>query len=197
MKPLFNIPSCVLFTDKLELPGRIADKGINGNKFSGRLPAHNVTLNEVKEKITISSCNWYYSKLGDSSAFTNSQVNYSVESNFYRKHFKQGATIVPRNFYFISLVNEKPDDWKDRIVQVYSDDTNDKDAKKPWKDIKLKGSINTNYLYRTALARNIVPFGLLNPPLIVLPVKITKEEVSSSKYINLLHPEQIKEEGRY
>ena len=195
IKPLFNIPSCVIFSSKSDKPQPISIEGIPGVNLKGRLPAHNATLNEVKDKISINSCKWFYSKLGDSSAFTNSQVNYSNDSNVYREHFYNGATIFPRNFFFISLINDKPEDWNDRIIQVKSDDANDKDAKKPWKDIKLKGSINTNYLFRTALAKNIVPFGLIKPPFIVLPVKVKNDEVSQISDISLLTSSQIKEAG--
>lgn len=104
-----------------------------------------------------------------------------------------GATIFPRNFYFVKLDGPTPSNWHDRVVSVRSDEANDKDAKMPWKDLKLTGKINTNFLFRTAIARNIVPFGLINPPLVVLPLLV--RPVNGKKTIKLLSDEQLRDEG--
>ena len=77
---------------------------------------------------------WYNSKLGERTALSNKKTSQSADKNFYEPHFKQGATIVPRNFYFIDLLEELPKDKKDRVVVVKTAKHVLADAKLPWKD---------------------------------------------------------------
>ncbi len=80
-------------------------------------------------------------------------------------------------------------------MSVRSDAANDKDAKMPWKELTLTGQVNTNYLFRTALARNIVPFGLIAPPLVVLPLKIHHTQNHSGTTAALLDYNKITSNG--
>ena len=192
--PLFNIPSCVLFTRQSHVVRAVPPEGLPGRSFSGSLKKHNATLSEAGARITSLPTRWFYAKLQKNSALTtNESAGQGAGENFYRNHFMNGATIFPRNFYFVKLEGPKPPNWHDRVVPVRSDEANDKDAKLPWKDLKLEGKINTSFLFRTAIARNIVPFGLINPPLVVLPLVV--RPVNGKKTIKLLTDEQIRDEG--
>jgi len=189
VSPLFNIPSCVWFTQHAKEAKSIPENGIKGLSINGKLKQHNNQLSEIIDKLTDKNVTWYYSKLNKVSALSNTKINISSE-NPYKKYFKAGATIIPRNFYFVQLECDKPSDWKDRVLPARSNMQVNEDAKKPWKDLILKGEINTNYLFYTAISKNIIPFGILNPLLVVLPIEIDK-----GKNIKLMDFKKIRELG--
>lgn len=185
--PLFNIPSCVLFAER---PKASADRGLpksgrKGKELKGRLKAHNLKWEQVKDKITANSRTYYYSKLGQSTAYTDFKLKSSTKQNHYKRHFKQGATVVPRNFYFVEVTQEYNGPISGRSLTVKSARSMEKDAKAPWKNIPaLEGRIDTSFLFRTAISRNVLPFHVHNPELVVLPIRLDGEkkiEMLSSK----------------
>lgn len=200
VSPLFNVPSCVLFADTTYRKKSLHIKDIKGKTFVGRPKQHNATFEEVQDRVKHTDTPFYYTKLQKSSAFsTTIQSESSGGENYYKKFFKQGATIVPRNFYFIDIEGDMPTDWVDNIISVKSGINNEKDAKEPWKSLKLRGQVNSNYIFRTAISKNIVPFGLISPPLVVLPILIEKlkqpkkenEKETIERRVKLLNPHEI------
>ena len=67
-----------------------------------------------------------------------------------------------------------------------------REAKMRWKALTLSGRINSHFLFYTALAKNIVPFTLINPPLILLPI-IIKE--NNGKIIKIQSADELFERG--
>ncbi len=114
--------------------------------------------------------------------------------NPYKKNFKQGATIVPRCFYFVELDQQIPPDFEDRILNIKTSEAIEADAKRPWKGLKFNGKIESRFLFRTALAKSILPFALYNPDLVVLPVLIETDHTNNIK-IKLLESEELRREG--
>jgi len=68
------------------------------------------------------------------------------------------------------LNQEFPEDFENRVLNIRTSRSIKKEAKKPWDVIDLEGRIGSNFIYSTALAKNILPFTLHNPLLVVLPV---------------------------
>ena len=201
VKPLFNIPSCVLFARQANVPKPIPGDGIPGQVFGGNIRQHNATLAEVGDKLLTTPVRWYLTRQQKTTALTTTQPGVAgpTTTNFYREHFRNGATMFPRNFYFIKLDGPAPPDWHDRVLSVRSDDANDKDAKMPWKDLKLSGRVHSQFLFRTALARNIIPFGLIAPPLVVLPLQILRvqsPEGEPLKRLKLLDHSDLQLQGQ-
>ncbi len=184
VQPLFRIPSSVLFAEKAEVNRKLPASGQDGLSFKGNLPAHNCNWLAASKKIIEQDVKWFYSKQGKSSAFTNKKVKAQTKINPYKALFKQGATIVPRSFYFVQFVQEMPDDFEDRIINIKTSDIIQVDAKAPWRGIDLSGKIESQFLFRTALSKSILPFALFKPDLVVLPVIITanKQGNKSSKF---------------
>ncbi len=175
ISPLFNIPSCVFFCKTREIRPTGNPKPIGGLIFSGRLKKQDGSPESVKHLLKSEKTKWHYVKLGRHSAFSDVASNHSEKANYYKPLFKQGATIVPRNFYFIDVIQDVPD-LNDRIMYVETSRAILEDAKMPWKKFILKGMIYSGFLFRTALAKNIMPFGLIRPPLVVLPIIINKHQ---------------------
>jgi len=193
VKPLFRVPSCVFFVQKADKQRRISSKGLSGRTFIGNLNTHNCKLADAKELVEV-EVNWYLRKQGKSTAFSNKKSGSSKEGNPYKKLFKRGAEITPRNFYFIELTQEFPSDWDDRIINIQTSASSKKEAKKPWNLVDINGKIESQFLFRTALAKSILPFALLKPDLIVLPMLVNKTE-AGTKDIKLFTADELREEG--
>lgn len=194
INPLFRVPSCAIFADKTNGKKAIPAAGIDGSGFTGKLKEHNCNLETAKALITETPVKWHYVKQGGSSAFSNVKTKASLEENPYKKLFRQGATIVPRSFYFVDINQEMPDDFEDRIINIKTAETIKADAKKPWKDQEMKGKMESRFFFRTALAKSILPFTLYKPDIIVLPVMIKPDETGKKK-THLYSSLELRREG--
>lgn len=175
VSPLFRVPSGVLFAEKAHVRKKIPASGIEGKAFGGRLPSHNTNFKTASTKLIEENVKWYYIEQGKSSALSNRKQKSKNQVNPYRDQFYQGATIVPRSFYFVELNQETPPDFEDRIINIKTSEAIKPDAKEPWKGIELSGKVESNFLFRTALAKSILPFALYKPDLIVVPVTTDKK----------------------
>lgn len=197
VSPLFRITSCVMFAMKNIVSTKqtkadliYADGELKGYVISGNLPAHHVNFTEAEGYLEFKKVKWYYSQLGERTSFSTNKTEFKSGTNYYINEFKQGATIVPRNLYFVELTQPEPDDFEDRILHVQTDQEIKKEAKEPWKKIELKMSINGQFLFRTALSKNILPFALINPTIVHLPVIIDE-----NMHPILLHWKEIRTRG--
>jgi len=191
--PLFRVPSCVFIVEKYDKKAAPVN-GLPGLKFSGRLTEDNCNLQTAAEKLTEENVKWYYVKQGKSSAFSDKKTKNNTNENPYKKYFKQGATIVPRCFYFIDIDQELPKDFNDRIINIKTSEAIEADAKKPWKGLKFTGKIESKFIFRTALAKSILPFALYKPDLVALPVLIKNDNVGK-KTIKLQSASDLIQEG--
>ncbi|HEY9404710.1 MAG TPA: N-6 DNA methylase, partial [Pyrinomonadaceae bacterium] len=192
--PLFRVPCCVLIGEKREQAATAVTRSIEGKTFAGKLPAHNCNLEAAAPELTEASATWFYAKQGKSTAFSMSQSDGRNTANPYKKHFKQGATIVPRAFYFVDINQAQPPDFEDRMINIRTAASLKPDAKPPWVNIDLKGRIESRFLFRTALSKSILPFALFEPNLVALPIAI-KQNTTGSKRIELRSVEQLRKDG--
>jgi hypothetical protein len=192
--PLFRVPSGVLFAEKKKDNRKIPASGIEGKTFNGNLPDYNCHLKVASDRLMESDVIWFYIKQGKSSAFSVQKSKTQKNENPYKDLFKNGATVYPRPFYFVELNQEKPTDWKDRIINVKTAESIKPDAKEPWKKIELQGRIESRFLFRTALAKSVLPFALYKPDLVVLPVTI-ENNVDNEKEIKLHSSDELLREG--
>ena len=197
--PLFRIPSCVLFAQKIGENGNgkrgIPATGLNGLSFSGKLPAHNCHYDTARHRLTETGVTWFYAKQGQSTAFSTRKSKKQTAVNPYKDKFKQGATIVPRTLYFVELTQEMPPDFEGRIINVKTAKSVLTDAKPPWKNILLSGQIESRFIFRTVLSKSILPFALYQPDLVVLPISVEKEYITGKKSIKLWSANELMNEG--
>ena len=199
--PLFNVPSCVLFAKATSAKARtsreIPESGIEGLVLSAKLDTQDMPLERALPALTQTKVRWYYSLLTKNSKTTRSALTQEryVNSNGsspYAARFKQGATIVPRNFYFIEIdqvYEGDPKEYKElRVKSLVLPE-----AKAPWKSLTIARRIEPKFLYRTALSKNLVPFAMVNPLRVLLPILITEEK--GMKTIQLLTAHQLLYEG--
>jgi len=193
VQPLFNIPSCVLFAEKKNEKTNGKVTALEGKQFEGRLPAHNCHYDMAETRLKETAVRWYLKMQGRSSAFSNTKSSAKNIGNPYKKHFKQGATIVPRAFYFVDLNQEPPKDFVDRIINIKTSADILSESKKPWK-MTLSGQVESRFVFRTAISKSILPFYLYDPALITLPVTIEKS-ADGLKRIHIHTSEQLMNAG--
>ena len=192
VSPLFRIPSSVLFAERTKDKRKLPAEGLQGLSLAASLPAHNCNLKIAAPKLTEQPVTWFYVKQGKATALSTKETKSTAKVNPYKKQFKQGATIVPRSFYFVELTQDVPD-FDDRILHIKTAEAIKPDAKMPWKEIEFSGKMESRFLFRTALSKSILPFTLYKPDLVVLPITI--EQDNDVKKIKLLDATDIQREG--
>jgi hypothetical protein len=76
------------------------------------------------------------------------------------------------------------DDVRKRVVAICTAVAAERDAKPPWKGQLLNGRAEGSRLFRTAISRNVIPFALVDPPLVVLPVIVEDDTPPKFKVVN-------------
>ncbi len=193
VSPLFRIPSCVFFAERYDKKSTPINN-LDGIIIAGKLAEHNCNYSVAKQTLKEEAVKYFYKKQGNSSAISTKKSKKSEQSNPYKKNFKQGATIVPRCFYFIEFDQEIPPDFEDRILNVKTSEAIEPDAKKPWKGLRFSGKIESRFLFRTAISKSILPFALYKPALVVLPM-IIKLNQQDNKEIILQTAEDLRQDG--
>jgi len=177
VSPLFRIPSCVIFAHETKVGRSLVNEGCRGISISGCLPQHNITLNDAQDYLTEKEQKWFVSFLGKSTAFTTEKITLKNKITHYQSLFKQGATIFPRNFYFVETQTDLADVAKQKQINISTDSEICKESKKPWDQFSFSDRIETDFLFQTSIARNIVPYHIINPSLVFLPIKVQNERI--------------------
>jgi hypothetical protein len=139
--PLFNVPACVLFAKRDTLLGSAKDK-LTVEEWGGTLPERDVAWDVAKKKLTSESKEGRVIYLGIRAALSTAPgASSPTKPSKYQKIFKQGATIVPRSFYFIRVTDAPTEFDPFTTYWAETDPEQAEDAKKPYKDVKLSGSI--------------------------------------------------------
>lgn len=178
--PLFRVPCCVLFAQygsQLKGDNALPAVGLEGFSVSGRLGKAQVHLSEARRLLKFEKKRWFYSRLQSTkkrtkSALTAIKGDALGGANAYTSKFTQGATIVPRNFFFVDIDQrvDEGEDLRDRVLALKTSVAAEREAKKPWKGLQIQERAEGALLFRTAISRNIVPFAMVAPPLVLLPV---------------------------
>jgi hypothetical protein len=156
--PLFNVPTCVIVSQKAdadqpETPAR--DKTVSMIRLQGQLPYRNAPLIEAKKHLQ--------------SAETAYEPLKGQRSSLYWEQVIQGASITPRCVYFVQTpmtarIIDQQRPW------LETDRSTERQAKVPWKGMRLEGRMEAEFLYATLLSDNMLPFGRRRFSLLVLPL---------------------------
>jgi type I restriction-modification system DNA methylase subunit len=154
VSPVFNVP-CVTV---IRRPRRHLRAGIPTQTYSGHLPLKNLTWAAAKGSLT---------RTKDKFTFLSTEV----QSKYYYPRVLQGATIVPRCFWYVQRQPLSADHVTTPHLQTSADAL--KEAKKPWQ-IRIRGRVDKRYLYETVLSKALVPFAVTRPEPVFLPMKHTR-----------------------
>jgi methylase of polypeptide subunit release factors len=169
VQPLFNVPSCVLFAKKG--PNVKFSYPVVGQILEGRLEKRNASLEEAERNLSVKYVNFYLHKIGKRSFWDTTEPKEKIEkSSYYSKYFRQGASLVPRTCWFVEI-ERSPLGFDPNCPPIKTSEEAIKEAKKPYKDLVLKGKVEKDFLYATLLSKDILPFGHLNYRIVVLPIK--------------------------
>jgi hypothetical protein len=131
VKPLFNISSCVVFGKK----GKKTKYPINGKEFSGILKSKNASFKEAEKALTIVEKKLYLNKIGTRSFIFDRKIEIPPSGGYYKRLFSQGATLVPRNFWFVEIQKHPRFGINPQKPYVKTSEEVTKYAKPPYKDI--------------------------------------------------------------
>ena len=189
VKPLFNVPSSV-FVARKDTKTKYPVKAI---AYSGELPSKNEGLKEAEDCLTMRETNLKLGAIGERSFLTEKVLQISkMRSDYYKKIF-QGATIVPRQFWFVDIIPHAKFGVSPQTPFVKTSDRAERLAKKEYEDLMIEGCIEAEFLFSVLTGSEVVPFGHLEPPITIAPIEpkansyrlIDSEEAATRGFLNL------------
>jgi hypothetical protein len=185
VEPLCNVPSCVLFGRKSPRPSAFG--GVRGEVLSGRLPRRNASLLEAEAVLKVEEVQFFLNRRGKRSFWGTTEGVHGIVSP-YKKRFFQGATIVPRAFWFVEIV-PSPLGFDPNLPPLITSQRAQEQAKDAYQGIVFKGSVESRFLYATLLSTDLLPFGHLDYRLVVLPIE------PEGDHYRLLNADQARRRG--
>lgn len=152
VRPLFSVPACAIFATKGEATRYPVPRII----MRGRLSLKNASWDEAQRVLEVEKAQWAPAQPGTRS--------------FYYDSFRQGATIVPRRFWFVRAVLDPRLGFDPSAPLVETDTT--LPAKRPWADVSLYGQVESKFLYGSVISTDLLPFVLQKVRPVVLPVEL-------------------------
>ncbi len=176
--PLFNVPACVLFAKRDTLNGSPKDK-LPVLEWEGKLPGRDVAWDVARKYLRAEENVARVIYLGSRAALSTAPGATSpTEPSKYLEAFKQGATIVPRSIYFVKVTDLDGKVDADRLYWVETEPEQAKEAKPPYDKVYKSGNVEGRFIYSSAVAKNLLPFRLLKPVPVVLPIVVTHGLIS-------------------
>lgn len=179
VSPVFNVPSSVLFARRMKDNERPSPRyTLDGVKWFGRLPERDLPWSEATKHLTAKPVAFRVIFLGDRSALSALKGRAKPnDPSGYMPRFRQGATIVPRNFYFVRAPTLAAPVDPDGLYHAETEPEQAKLAKPPYKGTILSGNVEGRFFFSTAISDNLVPFRVEELPTIVLPIQINRGEI--------------------
>lgn len=150
VKPLFNVRACLM----VRKPER-SENDIPLVNWSGKLDSRNESWKQASQKL-------------ESFEGLHTFIFVDEPLSPYYTQFYQGATLVPRCLVFVEPA--KGHDLNPQAPFVCTAEDAYKEAKRNWR-LKIEGRIDRDYLFATALSKDLLPFGFRALKLVALPVK--------------------------
>ncbi|MBI4330733.1 MAG: N-6 DNA methylase [Chloroflexi bacterium] len=168
VRPLFNVPACVVVADRKEFDKQ--KYPVAGQILSGTLLQKNAPLAEAEKSLTAEDVRFSLNTRGKRSFWATGKEASKKGPSYYKTRFAQGATIVPRSFWFVR-VRPSPLGFDHDMPPMETDPRATEEAKEAYKDVKFHGQVESRFLYATLLSTDLVPFGNLGYRLVVLPLE--------------------------
>jgi hypothetical protein len=125
-------------------------------RFTGRLPRRDASEQEADKALKVHDAPW-------------PPMPSLQAASPYRARFRQGATIVPRRFWFVE--RESTGRLGTSVAAPMVRGKIGKHDKRPWRDVEPpRGPVEEAFLRPTLLGENLAPFRLLEPALAVIPM---------------------------
>jgi len=193
VQPLFNVPCSVLFADKEKFSGNKPPEmnyPISGEVLTGKLEQKNASLPEAENALSANDVQFFLHKRGKRSFWGTQKGTGERAESCYKKHFSQGATIVPRSFWFVQ-VKSSPLGFNPDLPPLETADRAVEQAKDAYKSVFFTGNVESRFLYATLLSTDLLPFGHLGFRLVVLPIE------PEEKRYKLIKADEARKRGFY
>jgi SAM-dependent methyltransferase len=176
--PLFRVPACVIFAEKwtreeahgtAPRPPRLLPL----MTWQGKLKTRDVTWLEAAKTLVAKRGVARLVYLGRERTAWSAGPGRTRpnEPSPYKKEFRQGATLVPRNFYFVRVRDLPSKPAPETEYYAETDPEQARKAKEPYRGVRLWGMVPGKYLYATALADHLLPFAVLQQAMLALPLE--------------------------
>ena len=175
VKPLFPVPSCVLFAKSGDgegprLPAKI-------QIVTGILPKRDASLQEAIDHLVWHEDSW-----------PSERTDRITEG--YASSFRDGATIFPRILF--TVIKSETGMLGVNAQAPLVESRRSTQEKPPWKGLPpLRGNIETEFLYPLYLGESIAPYRVLTPILALIPwdkadqILLSSENAQSNGYTHL------------
>lgn len=158
--------------------------------MSGRLPEKNVRLDVAKASLEIKSSKLRVFSIGDRTFLDTEDfadiwdlVTAGQRSDYY-DDFRQGTTIIPRQFWFVEVVTSPRVGINPRTPTIKTSERAINLAKPEYKDVELRGQVEGEFIFQTATGSELLPFGHLQLPIVVLPIEASMETGGKYRIVN-------------
>lgn len=138
--------------------------------MNGRLLRKNASLAEAEKSLAVENVEFSLHTRGKRSFWATEIDKGTKGASFYKAHFSQGATIVPRSFWFVQ-VKPSPLGFNPELPPLETADRARQEAKEAYKSVFFKGTVENRFLYATLLSTDLLPFGHLDYRLVILPIE--------------------------
>jgi len=166
--PLFNVSACVLVADKKETEP--VKYPVAGQILSGKLDRKNASLVESEKVLKTEDIEFSLHTRGKRSFWAIGKAAKTQTASYYKTRFAQGATIVPRSFWFVQI-KSSPLGFNPDLPPLETADRAREQAKDAYKSVSFKDTVESRFLYATLLSTDLLPFGHLRYRLVVLPIE--------------------------
>lgn len=164
-----TVPPCLLFARKrAETPNSIP-----GYKLKGRLPGRNLSLEDVDTNLSISPVEFSLVTHGQRSYITSEAPSITIQEgrSYYYSEFRNGASIQPRQFWFIDIPVHPELGLNSAKPFVRSSLRAIERAKSEYQGVKLEGNVEAQYLYATLTSSEVLPFAHFPFLPVILPLR--------------------------
>jgi len=160
----FRKPACIV-----KFSNRKTSKNITGFLIKSDINVKKI-IDVDKDKISLIPTNFYLNITEDYSGI--SQNNFQLKNirNNYKNIFRQGATILPRPYFFIEIMEERTKAFRIKTENIYINTINKKRKKGNYNFYFNGEYVPKELVYDAILGENIDKFRLIKTKKVVLPI---------------------------
>lgn len=169
VKPLFEVPACIVEA----IRGRKMKYPVKGQIIEGKLTRKNATLGEANQVLSFKDTSFILNSIGKRSFITEENETFDLREgpSCYYEDFYNGASIVPRGLWFVEIEPHPELGLDPENPPLQTSQRAQKRAKSAYKDLVMKGNVEANFLYRAITGSELVPFGNIDLPIVLLPIE--------------------------
>lgn len=192
VSPLFNVPACVLFGERVPTAVEAAqrqalEEPVPGQVLAGTLPRRNAGLEQAETALHIQEVPFFLNRRGKRTYWA-AVRGPAGKISPYRELFRNGASIYPRAFWFVEPA-PSPLGMDPELPPLVSSRRAQEEAKDAYRGLVIQGNVERRFLYATLLSTDLLPFGHLDFRMVVLPI-----EPAGDRY-RLLNPDEARRRG--